>query len=426
MRRSPHAGPAAGGAGPADSAEIPEPRIPESDSAVADAAVAAGSGSGEGVPVPDPEDADVTPDHMEEAVRVAAEAAEAGHLGEPGKPLNHRSPFFIGLAATAGVAVTIGLIEIVIHARSVLILIGLALFVAAGLDPAVSWLTRHGMRRWLAVIIVVLLVLAVIGGFLAAAIPPLATQTTALANQLPHYAKQLQDHSSELGKLNAKYQLEKRLDKLIATRGTTVVTGLVGAGEIVIGAVGSLFVVVVLTIYFLAGLPRIKLFAYRLAPQSRRARVILLGDEIFTKVGAYVLGNVATSVIAGIGTFAWMMIFRIPYPVLLGLFVALLDLIPVIGSTIGGIIVTLVALTVSLPVALFTIGFYVGYRLAEDYLLVPRILGRAVKVPAVVSVVAVLVGGALLGIIGALVAIPAAAALRLWLDEVAFRRLDNS
>ena len=413
MRRSPQAGPVAGGAGPADPPEapeapevpdvpeVPEPRIPEP-----------GPGASE--------------DQMEEAVRVAAEASEAGHLGEPGRPLNHRSPFFIGLAATAGVAVTIGLIEIVIHARSVLILIGLALFVAAGLDPAVGWLTRHGLRRWLAVVAVVLLVLAVIAGFLAAAIPPLAEQTTALASQLPHYARQLQDHSSELGRLNAKYHLEQRLDKLISTRGTTLVTGLVGAGEIVIGAVGSLFVVVVLTIYFLAGLPRIKLFAYRLAPQSRRTRVILLGDEIFTKVGAYVLGNVVTSVIAGIGTFAWMMIFGIPYPVLLGLFVALLDLIPVIGSTIGGIIVALVALTVSLPVALFTIGFYVAYRLAEDYLLVPRILGRAVKVPAVVSVVAVLVGGALLGIIGALVAIPAAAALRLWLDEVAFRRLDRS
>jgi predicted PurR-regulated permease PerM len=282
------------------------------------------------------------------------------------------------------------------------------------------------MRRWLAVITVVLLVLAVLGGFLAAAIPPLAQQTTALADQLPHYAKQLQDHSSELGKLNGRYHLEQRLEKLVSSRGTTLLSGLVGAGMFVIGAVGSLLVVVVLTIYFLAGLPRIKLFAYRLAPQSRRARVILLGDEIFTKVGAYVLGNVATSVIAGIGTFAWMLIFRIPYPVLLGLFVALLDLIPVIGSTIGGIVVTLVALTVSLPVALFTIAFYVGYRLAEDYLLVPRILGRAVKVPAVVSVVAVLIGGALLGIIGALVAIPAAAALRLWLDEVAFRRLDNS
>jgi predicted PurR-regulated permease PerM len=435
VRRSPQAGPAATGAGPADSPEVPEQRLPEpesaepesaeADAAAAHAAVAAESGSA-GVGVPEPEDADVTPDHMEEAVKAAAEASEAGNLGEPGKPLNHRSPFFVGLAATAGVAVTIGLIEIVIHARSVLILIGLALFVAAGLDPAVSWLTRHGMRRWLAVIVVVLAVLAVVGGFLAAAIPPLAQQTTALADQLPHYAKQLQDHNSALGKLNAKYQIEQRLDKLIATRGTTLVSGLVGAGEIVIGAVGSMFVVIVLTVYFLAGLPRIKLFAYRLAPQSRRARVILLGDEIFTKVGAYVLGNVATSVIAGIGTFAWMMIFGIPYPVLLGLFVAILDLIPVIGSTVGGIIVTLVALTVSLPVALFTIVFYVAYRLAEDYLLVPRILGRAVKVPAVVSVVAVLVGGALLGIIGALVAIPAAAALRLWLDEVAFHRLDNS
>jgi predicted PurR-regulated permease PerM len=429
VRRSPQAGPVAGGAGPADSPASADPATADpatADAAAADAAVAAESSPGGGVPVPEPDDADVTPDHMEEAVRVAAEASEAGHLGEPGKPLNRRSPFFIGLAAAAGVAVTIGLIEVIIHARSVLILIGLALFVAAGLDPAVTWLTRHGMRRWLAVITVVLLVLAILGGFLAAAIPPLAQQTTALADQLPHYAKQLQDHSSELGKLNARYQLEQRLEKLVSTRGTTVVSGLVGAGMFVIGAVGSLLVVVVLTIYFLAGLPRIKLFAYRLAPQSRRARVILLGDEIFTKVGAYVLGNVVTSVIAGIGTFAWMLIFGIPYPVLLGLFVALLDLIPVIGSTIGGIVVTLVALTVSLPVALFTIAFYVGYRLAEDYLLVPRILGRAVQVPAVVSVVAVLVGGALLGIIGALVAIPAAAALRLWLDEVAFRRLDNS
>ena len=419
MRRSPQAGPDAVGAGPADSPQA-------ADAAAAEAAVAAESNSGTGVPVPEPDGADVTPDHMEEAVRAAAEATEAGHLGEPGRPLNRRSPFFIGLAAAAGVAVTIGLIEILIHARSVLILVGLALFVAAGLDPAVTWLTRRGMRRWLAVITVVFLVLAVIAGFLAAAIPPLAQQTTALADQLPHYAKQLQDHSSELGKLNARYHLEQRLEKLVSTRGTTLLSGIVGAGMIVIGAVGSLLVVVVLTIYFLAGLPRIKLFAYRLAPQSRRARVILLGDEIFTKVGAYVLGNVVTSVIAGIGTFAWMLIFGIPYPVLLGLFVAFLDLIPVIGSTIGGIIVTLVALTVSLPVALFTIVFYVGYRLAEDYLLVPRILGRAVQVPAVVSVVAVLVGGALLGIIGALVAIPAAAALRLWLDEVAFHRLDNT
>src|SRR5216684_4799961 len=109
---------------------------------------------------------------------------------------------------------------------------------------------------------------------------------------------------------------------------------------------------------------------------------------------------------------------RIPYPLLLGILVALLDLIPVIGSTVGGAIVSLVALTVSLPVAIGTRAFYIAYRLAEDYLIVPRIMGRTVEVPAVVTVVAVLLGGALMGLIGALVAIPAAAALRLLLNEV--------
>lgn len=364
---------------------------------------------------------------MEEAVASAVADAEAsGGLGRPGRPLNRRSPFFVGMAAAAGVAVTYGLLQVVIRAGSVLTLIGLALFIAAGLDPGVHWLTRHGLRRPVAVVLVVGVVLAVLAGFLAAAIPPLASQTTEMAAHLPHYARALQDHSSELGRLNARFHLERRLEKLVSSRNTTLLTGLLGAGKIVLGAATSMLVVVVLTVYFLAGLPRIKLFAYRLAPHSRRARVILLGDEIFTKVGGYVLGNVLTSLIAGAGTFLWMLAFGIPYPVLLGLFVALLDLVPVIGSTIGGIVVSAVALTVSLPVALITLGFYVGYRLAEDYLLTPRIMGRTVQVPAVVSVVAILVGGALLGIIGALVAIPTAAALRLWLDEVAFRRLDSS
>jgi predicted PurR-regulated permease PerM len=218
----------------------------------------------------------------------------------------------------------------------------------------------------------------------------------------------------------------QKAQQLLTTHGADIASGVLGAGEVVLSAVGSLGVMCVLTIYFLAGLPKIKLFLYRLAPRSRRPRVILIGDEIFTKVGGYLLGNVLTSVIAGAGTYVWMLIFGIPYPALLGLLVALLDLIPVIGSTIGGAIVSLVALTVSLPVAIATLCFYVAYRLAEDYLLVPRIMGRTVKVPAMATVVAVLIGAALLGLIGALVAIPAAAAVRLLLNEVTFRRMDRS
>ncbi len=367
------------------------------------------------------------PGRIHEAVEEAAALAEeTGGLGSPGRPLNRRSPFYIGMAAAAGVAVTFGLVELLIRARSVLVLIGLALFIAAGLDPAVSWLQRHGLRRWQAVVITLAVLVAAVGGFLAAAIPPLAAQTSALAAELPRYLHTLQNHNSQLGKLDARYHIQDRLKTLLQTRGGSLIGGVLGAGELVIGAASAMLIVAVLVIYFLADMPRIKLFAYRLAPHSRRTRVILIGDEIFAKVGGFVLGNFLTSIVAGLGTYLWMLAFGLPYPILLGLFVAFMDLIPVIGSTIGGAVVTLVALTVSIPIAAITLGFYIAYRLAEDYLLVPRIMGKTVQVPGAVSVVAVLVGGTLMGIVGALVAIPAAAALRLLLEEVAFHRLDDS
>ncbi len=358
--------------------------------------------------------------------KAAAVAEETGGLGTPGRPINRRSPFMIGLLAAFGVAVAYGLVELVIRARSVLIIIGLAMFIAAGLDPVVGWLVRHRMPRWAAVLLVVGGFLAVVGAFLAAAIPPLASEATALAHQIPHYLHSLQDRHSQLGRLNVKYHLKQRLTALITGGGRSWIGGVLGAGELVLSTASSIVAILVLSIYFLAGLPQIKVFAYQLVPHSRRPRAILIGDEILAKVGGYVLGNGITSVIAGLGTYFWLLAFGIPYPILLAMFVALLDLIPVIGSSVGGLVVSLVALTVSVPVAVATLAFYVGYRLAEDYLIVPRIIGRTVQVPAILSLVAVLIGGVLLGIVGALVAIPIAAAVRLLLREVAIRRLDRS
>jgi predicted PurR-regulated permease PerM len=213
---------------------------------------------------------------------------------------------------------------------------------------------------------------------------------------------------------------------VLTSGGTSLVGGILGAGELVLTTASAIVAVMVLSIYFLAGLPGIKVFAYRLVPHSRRPRVILIGDEILAKVGGYVLGNFLTSVIAGLGTYLWLFAWGVPYPILLATFVAFLDLIPVIGSSVGGAVVSLVALTVSVPVALATLGFYIAYRLAEDYLIVPRVMNRTVQVPAIVSLIAVLVGGVLLGIVGALIAIPVAAAVRLLLHEIAIRRLDKS
>jgi predicted PurR-regulated permease PerM len=364
---------------------------------------------------------------IREAVQQAERMAEeTGGLGRPGRPLNRRSPFFIGMTAAAGVAITIGLIELLLKAGSILILVGMALFIAAGLDPIVSWLTRHRVPRWLGVVITLLGLVGILALFLALAIPRITAETTTLVNQLPHYAKELQNHNSELGKLNAKYNVQSKLSTLISSHGSSLVGGVLSVGKVVVSAVSSFLLVFVLTVYFLGGLPRIKLFAYRLVPASRRPRTILLTDEIFSRVGGYVLGNVLTSIIIGIGTAVWMLALGIPYPFLLAMFVALVDLIPVVGSYIGGAAVVLTALTVSLPVAIATLAFMLVYKLAEDYFIVPRVMGRTVQVPATVTLVAVLIGGTLLGIIGALVAIPVAAAGRLLLQEIAFRRLDDS
>jgi predicted PurR-regulated permease PerM len=362
-----------------------------------------------------------------EAEAVAARIrSEQYPLGQPGAPLDGKSAFFTGMSAAAGVAVTAGLVIMIITARGMLVLIGLALFLAIGLEPAVSVLARRWLPRWAAVLTVMVLVLAVIGGFLAAAIPPLAREAGQFVTQAPTILARLQTHQPILGQLGTRFQLQQRLEQALSGDVSGLFHGLLGAGQVVFNALSSTGIVAVLIVYFVADLPRIRTTLYRLVPNSRRPRAILLGDEIFAKVGGYVLGNLLTSLIAGTLTASFLAIVGVPYPLLLGVFVAIVDLLPVIGSAIAGVVVCLVALSVSLPVCLATIGFFIVYRLAEDYLIVPRIIGQAVKVPAVVTVVAALLGGALQGIVGALVAIPAAAALLLLTQEVLFPRLDRT
>jgi predicted PurR-regulated permease PerM len=361
-----------------------------------------------------------------EAETSAAEmSSDEQPLGRPGRRFDRRSPFFVGMAAAAGVAVTYGAVRVLESMSSVLVLIGVAFFLALGLEPAASWFVNHKLPRWAATTLVFAIFLALLGAFVGAAIPPLAQQAGELIHEAPHYVQQAQDHSSAVGRLNDRLHLQQRITDAVSGSGGSFLNDLVSAGTAVFQAVADVLIVVVLTVYFLVDMPRIRTTLYRMVPHSRRPRAILIGDEVFAKVGAYVLGNVLISVIAGLATFIWLMAFSVPYPLLLGIFVALLDLVPVVGSTIAGVVVAAVALTVSLPVCIATTVFFVVFRLAEDYLLVPKIIGRAVKVPALTTVVAVLIGGSLLGMVGALVAIPIAAALQLLAEEILFPRLDN-
>jgi predicted PurR-regulated permease PerM len=348
-------------------------------------------------------------------------------FGELGEPFDRRSPFRIGVVGGLGLAVAYVFWVGITAAAGVLLLMVLALVIGIGLDPVVTQVQRLGVPRWVGVAVVSLAALAVLGVFLALAIPPIANEVNALVKSAPNYLQSLQRKNSVLGRLNRQFHLVTDLKKALSTGGVSAVgSGIVGAGRTALGVVSGILIVVVLTIYFLADVPRIKRNLVRLTPHTRRARAAALIDEAFARVGGYVLGNVLTSVIAGLGTLIWLEIFSVPYPALLAIFVGLLDLIPIVGSAIAGFIVALVALTVSLPIALATAGFYIVYRNAEDYLITPRIMRRTVRVPGLVTVVAVLIGGALLGIIGALVSIPVAAIIQLIVEEVVYPRMDVS
>ena len=375
------------------------------------------------------EEGDRSAEELAEEIHAAARS-EAGvdhelAYGRPGPKFDRGSPFFVGLTGAAGVAVVFAIGSVVVAIGQVLLLIALAIIIAVGLEPAVNWIMRLRAPRWLAVTVVLGCALGVFAGFLALAIPIIVSEATKLADEVPQYLHSLKNHHTFLGKLNARYHVVNAIQKFISGGGSSQIAGgVLGVGKVVLDLVGSVVVVVTLAVYLLADLPRVKRGIYKFAPKSRRARMVLLTDEILARIGGYVLGNLLTSFIAGVATWVWCLIFGIHYALLLGFLVALLDLIPVVGSTIGGIIVALIALTNSLPTAIATAGFYTMFRFLEDYLLTPKIMARTVQVPGLMTVIATLIGGTLLGIIGALIAIPVAAAIKLVLEETTMKHLE--
>jgi predicted PurR-regulated permease PerM len=344
-----------------------------------------------------------------------------------GRPFDRQSPFVVGFSGALGVLVALVIGAAVYSIRGTLVLVFVALFVAVGMDPVVVLLTKHHVRRPYAVMVVLLVALCMVGAFVYSAISPINAEVHQLIKEVPTWRSQLASGRGALGHIAKTLHLSSDLHALsTASLAKYFASGALGAGKAVISTAASFIIVIVLTVYFLAALPSIKKFFTQLVPRSRRDRFGVILEEVAAGVGGFLLGNILTSVVAGLGSFLWALAWGIPYPLLLGLLVALFDLIPVVGSTVAGIIVSLVALAVSLPVAVATAAFYVGYRFFEDYLLVPRVMRQAVKVTPVVTVLAVLIGGALLGIIGALVAIPIAASIKLVLEYSVFPRIDSN
>lgn len=356
----------------------------------------------------------------------AEEAVEEKHLGEPGPPIHH-SPYYIGFFGGLGALTAFWLGQQVLSISSVLVLIVVSMFLAAGLNPLVEWLMRRGMRRSVAVIAVIVLVLTAIALFLSAIVPVISEQVAALTRNAPGWLDTLSENR-KIQEWNQDYDLIDKAKQYIADGNIAekAFGGVLGIGVAVLSGLLNTFIVVVLTLYFLASLPATKKAIYQLAPASRRPRVTALGDEVLRGIGGYVSGAFVVAVCAGLSSLIFLFAIGLgEYAVALAFVVALLDVIPMIGATIGAVIVTLIGFATDPKIGLACLIFYVIYQQVENYAIYPKVMSRSVDIPGAVIVIAALVGGSLMGVLGALMAVPTAAAILLLTREVFIRRQDE-
>jgi predicted PurR-regulated permease PerM len=367
-----------------------------------------------------------TDDTAREDAEPPRKQPEENQFGSLGHPLRRDSPFILGFVGALGVLLAIGIVHALAQARAVLILIVVALFLAVGLNPVVEALTRRGMRRGFAIAIVFALVIGAFVGFGFAVLPPVIEQTNAFVKELPNYLEDLRGNRTIREFDNNYHVIEKAQNYVTGPDvGQRLFGGLLGVGRIVLNTVFSAFSLLIMTLYFLAALPSMRRQAYRLVPASRRERVTLLTDEILIRIGGFVSGALAVAFIAATTTYVFLLVLGLPYALAFAVFVGLLDLIPLVGATIAAVVVSTLGFIDSPGAGIACVVFYIAYQQFENYVIYPRVMRRAIDMPAPVTVVAVLIGGALVGVIGALLAIPIAAAALLVLRQVTIPRMDH-
>lgn len=305
--------------------------------------------------------------------------------------------------------------------RKIVLLVFIAGFLAVGFDPAVRKLQKLGLRRGHAVGVLTIAILLTLGGFIAAVLPQLISQITEFATNLPDYVTELAQRNDRISEFVEQQDLATKLQEATSNVpggiGSSFGTVLGVAGS-VLGSLFNALTVIVLTIYFSLALDRIHEETFRLIPRSKRERARELIDPILDKIGGYIAGNVVISIVAGVVSFIFLVIAGVPFPLALALWVAIADLIPLVGATLGAVPAVIVAFFTSLPVGIATLVFFVIYQQLENYVIAPRIMKRAIDLSPAAVLLAALGGAALLGAAGVLMAIPIAAAIKLLSQEV--------
>jgi predicted PurR-regulated permease PerM len=345
--------------------------------------------------------------------------------------LKIQNAFTLGLFGGLGVIIALGIGAAVGNLATILTYVGAALFIALGLDPLVSFLERHKWKRSLAILTVLAGVLGAFTGLVFAIIPVVTDQITTLVKQLqtivptvftPGFRDDLQDAVPWLDVDTVFNQADSFLQNLDVL---SIGGGVLAAGVNIANAVFGTIIVLILTLYFVSSLASIKRGLFQLVPASKRARFVDLAEQVSASVGRFVMGQGALAIVNGVLSFILLtFVFQVKYSALLAFIAVLGSLIPLVGTLSASVVITLGVLLFEGPsFQVVAVGiYYLVYMQVEAYVISPRIMNSAVQVPGVVVVIAALVGGTLLGVLGALVAIPVAASVLLIIKQVVVPR----
>jgi len=313
--------------------------------------------------------------------------------------------------------------------RTVLMLVYVSGLLAIGLAPIVRAVERQKMLpvgtrrfpRWVAILTLYVALLSVLVGVGFAVVPPLVAQAQALSRRIPDLFARAQQFLMDRGLIDHELTMTEALQKApsgVLSSGGDAVATVIGAVMGLAGGVFGLLTILILTFYMLVESDTIFRRFVRLFPVEQRLRVATVSSDISMKVSAWLGGQLLLGAIIGVTATVGLWLIGVPYFFVLGLIAGIGELIPMVGPLLSAIPAIVVALTVSPGLALATAVFFLAQQQFENHLLVPKLMERQVGVSAVTVIVALLIGGSLLGIVGALLAVPTAAALQVIIDEL--------
>lgn len=350
-----------------------------------------------------------------------------------GKTSMMHNPVAFGFLMTVGVGLALLAYYIFNNVGALVGWVTGAIFIALGLDPIVRRLEAWGIKRNIGVIVV----LAGFAGAVAALVMSIGPIISEQASKFVQYAPNIyqntidSDWYHELDqRFNISGWVNENVPKFLestfsSSQVNSFMSSLLSAGSTLAQSVTGVIIVLFLSLYFLTSMNTIKAWGVRLAPGSKRARVKYITDKITDSVGNYVMGQAMVAICNALFAFFTMLFLGFSFPQLMAIVILILAFIPLVGGVVALILTSLILLTQGWSMALWFAIVYFLYLQVESYLISPRIMARAVSVPAGVAIISVAAGGALWGVLGALIAIPVAASMLILIREVFIPRQDQ-